>query len=173
MPASLGIGATFLLSESDWRLRIRQAWLSGFLHRSMQLGHSNRRLTSMVFNTYSTTEAGRELITSPAPILLPGIHTPAAHSTTRTSSTDITSPKKTRKSKGAHLLPTLCNLLSSRENWFEIKKPEDYQFPGKFSAAYPQRLGFSPDITRLPFYGENDEHFLFTDIQASYELRGK
>ena len=54
---------------------------------------------------------------------------------------------------------------SSSENWFEIKDPEDYQYPGVFNVAYPQRIGFAPDITTLPFYVREDEDFLLNDIQ--------
>ena len=56
-------------------------------------------------------------------------------------------------------------LLSSRENWFDIENTEDYQYPGKFKSDHPQRLGFVQDITTLPFYVKEDEHFLFNDIQ--------
>ena len=75
--------------------------------------------------------------------------------------------KHTTKSKGTHLLPTVTKLLSSSENWFEIKDPDDYQYPGRFNPAHPERLGFAPDITTLPFYVKDDEHFLFNDIQIS------
>ena len=46
-----------------------------------------------------------------------------------------------------------------------IEHNEDYHFTGKFQSPYPQRLGFVPDITTLPFYVKEDEHFLFNDIQ--------
>lgn len=72
-----------------------------------------------------------------------------------------------RKSKGVHLLPTLKELLSTKENWFEIKNTEDYHYPGKFTSSYPQRLGYSQDITKLPFCVEDDHDFLFNDIQMS------
>lgn len=51
--------------------------------------------------------------------------------------------------------------------WYDIEKPDDYQYPGKFCFDHPKRLGFAADITKLPFYTKEDEHFLFSDIQIS------
>lgn len=164
---SFGAGASLCLglSEAAWRVRTRQAWLCGFLERSMHLGHGQGRITSMVFNSYSVTAAGEELLTSPTQVLLPcEPHRPVQARTTATANS-TTSIKQIRKSKGNHLLPTLTKLLSSRENWYDIKNTEDYQYPGKFKAAPPQRLGFAQDITTFSFYSKDDEHFLFNDIQ--------
>ena len=121
----------------------------------------------MVFNSYSVAEAGNELLTSPISVPLPCESHKPIQARARTSATaDVsTNIKLTRKSKGTHLLPILTKLLSSRENWYDIKNTEDYQYPGKFKSAPPRRLGFAQDITTLPFYSKDDEHFLFSDIQ--------
>lgn len=159
MGASLGLG----LSESAWRVRIRQAWLCGFLERSMQFGRCEGRITNMVFNSYTVSIAGEELLTSSIPVYLPNEpHKPVNQDCTSVSAVNV---KSTRKSKGSHLLPTLTRLLSSSENWYDINDAEDYQYPGKFKSAPPRRLGFAQDITLLPFYTKDDEHFLFNDIQ--------
>ena len=55
--------------------------------------------------------------------------------------------------------------MSSPDQWFKIKGSEDYQFPGVFSAPYPQRLGYCPDITKLGLYTPESPDFLYYDIQ--------
>ncbi len=35
------------------------------------------------------------------------------------------------------MLPILEKLLSSSENWYDIKEQDDYQYPGKFSEVNP------------------------------------
>ena len=99
----------------------------------MHLGHGQVWITSMVFNSYSVTAAGEELLTS---------HKPVKACTSATTNTTA-SIKLTRKSKGTHLLPTLTKLLSSHENWYDINTTEDYQYPGKLKLALPQCLGFA------------------------------
>ena len=56
-------------------------------------------------------------------------------------------------------------MMSSPDQWFKIKGSEDYQFPGVFSAPYPQRLGYCPDITKLGLYTPESPDFLYYDIQ--------
>lgn len=131
----------------------------------MRLGHGHGRISSMVFNSYSVAEAGNELLISPIPVPLPCKSHKLIQARTPTTADMSTNIKLTRKTKGTHLLPTLTKLLSSHENWFDIKNTEDYQYPGKFKSAPPQRLGFAQDITTLPFYIKDDEHFLFNNIQ--------
>lgn len=126
------------------------------------------RITSMVYNTHTLTEAGENLLVSPLAVSLPKLEIsgPTHTSNVLNKETPAAATKKlTRKSKGTHLLPMLTKLLSSSENWYNIQDPEDYQYPGKFQHDYPQRLGFAADITTLPFYTDEDEHFLFNDIQ--------
>ena len=125
----------------------------------MSIGYGPHKIKPMVFNTFRASQAGLALLTSPEPVNLLAVH----NSTTTQSTT--TKPKLTRHSQGTHLLPVLTRLLSSSENWFEIKDPEDYQYPGVFNVAHPQRIGYEPDITTLPFYVREDEDFLLNDIQ--------
>jgi hypothetical protein len=137
----------------------------------LQLGKCHQRITPFVFNTYQLTETGEELLTVGHQILLPCMFSMQPPLTEMKNETkkENTGIKQQRKSKGTHLLPVLTKLLSSRDNWFIIDSSDDYYFPGKFSAPYPQRLGFAPDITTLPFYVKEDEHFLFNDIQIGKE----
>lgn len=135
----------------------------------MNLGYGPNKIKPMVFNTFSVSQAGLALLTSPGPVSLPAV--PSSYTTTQSkpssNTTTIAKPKLTRQSKGTHLLPVLTRLLSSSENWFEIKNPEDYQYPGIFNVSHPQRLGYAPDITILPFYVREDEDFLLNDIQIN------
>ena len=133
----------------------------------MQLGHGEGRISNMVFNSYVLTEAGEQHLQSPTLLMLPTID----HHSTSTIQVETKeaneSMKQTRQSKGTHLLPVLTKLLCSSANWYNIESPEDYQYPGIFRVAYPQRLGYASDISALPFYTQKDEHFLFNDIQIS------
>lgn len=76
-------------------------------------------------------------------------------------------PKLSRKCKGIHLLPVLRRLLSSCNNWFTICETKHHHYRGVFHCPSPQHLGCTEDITKLPFYSPEDEHFLFSDIQLS------
>ena len=128
-------------------------------------------MTEIVFNSYSITEAGRDfLATEPLPsIALPSVRQRRSTlaPTLENEESSSAGTKLTRRSKGTHLLPELLALLSSSEMWYDIEKPDDYQYPGKFRFDHPKRLGFAADITKLPFYTKEDEHFLFNDIQIS------
>lgn len=165
---SIGAGAIFHLSETAWRIRILQTWLLGFLTRTMSLGHGHGRLTTIVFNTYSVSNAGQQFLDSES---LPSVALPpvVGSSTSTPITKDDAQPntKLLRKTKGTHLLPILTKLLASSENWYDIKEQDDYQYPGKFSEDNPRRLGYASDISSLPFYTREDEHFLFNDIQVS------
>ena len=132
----------------------------------MKLGHCERRITNMVFNSFTVSSTGEELLVSSVPVNLPYDPNSKPIQACQSAAADVTaSVKATRKSRGTHLLPTLARLLSTRDNWYDIKNVEDYQYPGKFESSSPHRLGFAQDITLLPFYTNNDEHFLFNDIQ--------
>ena len=73
---------------------------------------------------------------------------------------------KTLKEKQRYsLLPVLRHLLSSRPNWFKVCKVKHYQYPGTFHFPNPQCLGYVEDVTKLPFYSPEGEHFFFDDIQ--------
>jgi hypothetical protein len=126
-------------------------------------------MTKIVFHTYKISETGYQFLDSePLPsLVLPSARVTRHPCESETGEVCPASVKSTRKSKGTHLLPVLTSLLSSRENWYEIKDHNDYQYPGKFRLDHPHRLGFAPDITTLPLYTKEDEHFLFTDIQLS------
>lgn len=155
------------MSEVSWRLRIWQAWLLGYLERDMHIGTCQGRVTPIVFNTFSLTTSGLDFLSSAHDVLLPVISNEVVKvvSATCKSSTSVQKVKLTRQSKGTHLLPVIKNLLSSKSNWFTIDSVDDYYFPGKFRTPYPQRLAFASDITTMPFYVPENEHFLFTDIQ--------
>ena len=73
--------------------------------------------------------------------------------------------KGSRNGKGSHALKVVQDLISSKENWFNIEDSDDYNFPGVFTRPFPQRLGFCQDISKLPNYEITDPHFIFTDIQ--------
>jgi len=174
--ATLGIGIEFHLSEFSWRIRIRQAWLSGLLDRNMQIGHGEGRISSLVFNSYTLSKDGEQFLQSPTSLELPvieGHSTSSSFESVRSETHDevrIQGSDKvtqTRQSKGVHLLPVLTTLLSSRTNWYDIESEEHYQYPGVFHVEYPQRLGYVSDIAALSFYTQNDDHFLFNDIQLS------
>ncbi len=167
---TLGCGASLQLPEVTWRLLIQQAWLVGLLQRNMRLGYGHSRITSIVFNTYRLTDGGERYLESPTTLSLPAPTSDQPSSDIASisrngSPKEVSHPKLTRKSKGMHMLPVLRKLLSSQDKWFEIEESDDYHYPGVFHCPHPQRLGFAPDITKLPFYVEEDMHFLFNDIQ--------
>ena len=88
--ASLGTGASFHLSEAAWWIRIGQAWLSGFLDRSIHPGHSQGRITTMGFNT----RAGENLLMSPFPVTLPAMFNQSTQThSSATTNADTTSVK--------------------------------------------------------------------------------
>ena len=131
----------------------------------MKMGSCHGRITQVVFNTFQISEEGLQILTSCQLILLPSI----SQNDVIVHATENSTPSKklTRKSKGTHLLPKLKNLLLSSNNWFNIVVPDDYYYPGYFRTPHPRRLGFCQDITSLPFYIPEDEHFLLNDIQIS------
>ena len=113
----MGVGASFCLSETAWRIRILQAWLHGLLERTTTLGHGHGRMTEIVFNTYSITEAGKDFLASePLPSVALPLTRPKQLGPTPIESEECSAGVKlTRKSKGTHLLPVLLALLSSSE----------------------------------------------------------
>ena len=60
-----GTGAMLEFSTATWHTLIQQAWLTGLLHRTMQIGRGHSRISSMVFNTYSLSETGENYIQAP------------------------------------------------------------------------------------------------------------
>ena len=134
----------------------------------MHIGYGQGRITSMAYNTYTTTAAFDDFLQSPTTTILPfDYHLPHSKSVFIKNDGGREKRKTTqvRQSKGVHMLPILTRLLSSREFWYEIRELQDYQYPGTFNAPDPQRLGYAPNITELKFYTKDDEHFLFNDIQ--------
>ena len=127
----------------------------------MHIGTCQGRVTPIVFNTFSLTTSGLDFLSSAHDVLLPIISNEVGKvvSATCESSTSVQKVKLTRQSKGTHLLPVIKNLLSSKSNWFTIDSVDDYYFPGKFRTPYPQRLAFASDITAMPFYVPENEHF--------------
>ena len=160
-----GSGSKFHHSLDTWRTFIRQAWLLGMLVRTMRIGSGIQNSKCVIFNVLSVSENGLEFLSQPSDIALPV----SAVDHTATSSADSSSKrtttgclKSTRKTK---ILPTIHNLLSSHDNWFEIKEATDYQYPGIFHEPVPKRLGYCADITQMPMYHPFSEDFLFSDIQ--------
>lgn len=148
----------------------------GYLDKCISLGHGHGRVTPIVFSTYSVSEDGTNFlateplvsVTLPPVDYQPGSSQLSASPNPATKGKDpVDKVKLRRRTKGSHLLPTLTTLLSSRDYWYEIDEPADYQYPGKFRVDPPRRLGFASDITSLPFYTKEDEHFLFNDVQLS------
>jgi hypothetical protein len=134
----------------------------------MQIGSCHGRITKIVFNTFQASEKGLKILISSEPILVPIISEKTVPEVQDThAQTHTHTQGQTRKSKGTHLLPQLKNLLSSSNFWFNIDATDDYYYHGCFRTPLPQRLGFCQDITSLPFYVPEDEHFLFNDIQIS------
>lgn len=83
-------------------------------------------------NCVSYLEAGCEYFEQLPSVVLPSAKITRVMLHPRESETGgecSASVKSTRKSKGTHLLSVLTSLLSSRENWYEIKTintPEDF-----------------------------------------------
>ena len=64
-------GARIGLSKEGWRVRIRQAWLTGLLERSMRLGKGHNLLGKIAFNTFQLSDQGQSYLLSPHSITLP------------------------------------------------------------------------------------------------------
>ena len=111
---------------------------------SREINASQGQILSMMCNSYSVAEDGNELLTSPTPVPLPCESHKPIQACTSAIADMVINIKLTRKRKGTHLLPTLTKLLSSRENWYDIKNTEDYQYPGRFKSALPRSLRSSP-----------------------------
>jgi len=135
----------------------------------MQLGHSEGRIFSLVFYSYTLSEVSEQFLQSPMPLELHAIECQSVSSTSKlvsdthddTKIQDADKVAQMRQSKGVHLLPSL---LSSSTNWYDIKSQDGYQYLGTFQVKFPQCLG---DISAFPFYTQKDEHFLFNDIQLN------
>ncbi len=61
------------LSVESWRVRIRQAWLLGFLDRSMNLGKGQNLVGHMVFNVFTINEVGMAFLEDPHAVSLPAV----------------------------------------------------------------------------------------------------
>ncbi len=61
------------LSLESWRIRIRQAWLLGFLDRNMSLGKGQNLVGHMVFNTFTINEVGMAFLEDPRSVSLPTV----------------------------------------------------------------------------------------------------
>ena len=62
------------LSVESWRIRIRQAWLLGFLDHSMSLGKGQDLVGHMVFNAFTITEVGMAFLEDAHSVSLPTVH---------------------------------------------------------------------------------------------------
>jgi len=51
---SFGCGNHFTHSEEKWRKLVRQAWLMGFLKRSLAIGSAHNRRSNIVYAAYGT-----------------------------------------------------------------------------------------------------------------------
>ena len=73
----------------------------------MKLGHCERRITNMVFNSFTVSSTGEELLVSSVPVNLPYDPNSKPIQACQSATADVTaSVKATRKSRGTHLLPT-------------------------------------------------------------------
>ena len=70
-----------------------------------------------------------------------------------------------RKGKGSQAIAIIRDLIKSSETWFPITSSKDYHFPGVFEHPPPKRMGYCPDITKLPNCEKTDPDFLYADIQ--------
>ena len=141
----------------------------------MKTGSGDQRATNIVFNVFTATEKGTNYALNPSPLLLPSFNVDDLPATDQggDEAQTKTAPKH-RNGKGCQVLPKVRRLLSSQRNWYSIRDPSDYYFPGVFKHEYPQRLGFCYDITNLSQYTSSDPHFLFHDIQLGKDkMRSK
>ena len=116
-------------------------------------------------NTIHPTPKSVKFLENSHPVLLPDLaQSPFVQGSKPTSSVHR-APTAKRSGRGCRARPTIVAMMSSPDQWFKIKGSEDYQFPGVFSAPYPQRLGYCPDITKLGLYTPESPDFLYYDIQ--------
>lgn len=59
------------LSKDGWRVRIRQAWLTGLLERSMRVGKGHNLMGKIIFNTFQLSAKGHSYFQSPHSVTLP------------------------------------------------------------------------------------------------------
>ena len=162
---SFGCGNHFTLSVEKWRKLVRQAWLMGFLKRSLAIGSAHNRMSNIVYAAYTVTDLGVKMMAEDeVEVLLPD-EIVCAETKKAESNAEILNKSVVRKGKGAHILHVAKQLISEKENWFLINQSNDYNFPGVFIAPYPQRLGYCEDISKLPNYKPSDPHFLYSDVQ--------
>ena len=154
-------------SIEAWRTLIRQAWLGGFLVRSISVGCGRNMISTIAYTTYSATDAGNRLLFDEEnhnEVLFPGTKK-VKETTTKGLLSQRTKRNGVREGKGSHALQIAQDLVSNKENWFPINSSDDYNFPGIFNYPFPQRMGFCEDISNLPNYEVTDPHFIFADIQ--------
>jgi hypothetical protein len=167
---SFGLGRKFELSIEKWRTLIRQAWLEGFLDRTLLIGSGNNMLSSVAFATLSLSSSGIQCLEEDMayPVMLPiEVEIPVIEELEEEQESTARDKSKAapRRGKGSYALTTLKKLIANKENWFLITNSDGYNFPGVFDEPYPRRLGYCEDITQLPNYEETDPHFMFSDIQ--------
>jgi len=150
---TFGCGGELNLSNEEWRVLIRQAWLEGFLNRRLVIGSGHNMLNNIVIASYSVVDKGIALLENVEieEVLLPAVDKKSVP-TNDIDSIPSSSQKATpqRKGKGSHALTIAQKLLSDKSNWFDIKSSDDYNFPGVFTTPFPQRLGYCKDISKLP-----------------------
>ena len=163
---SFGCGNQFNHSVDKWRKLVRQAWLLGFLERSLAVGSAHNRMSRIIYAAYTVTGQGRDLLTEDdvQEVLLPD-ETIDTGTNKDKLDCEVEIVSAVRKGKGTHILNVAKELISDKNNWFPIKESKDYNFPGIFNTPFPQRLGYCDDITKLPNYESTDPHFLYSDIQ--------
>ena len=79
-------------------------------------------------------------------------------------SNSINSVKSTT-SRGTHFLPKVRKLLKDKSSWVDIRKKDDYEFPG-FSENNG-KLMFTQDFKTLPYAAKNRVHFISEDNQLT------
>ena len=115
---SFGCGNHFTLSVEKWRKLVRQAWLMGFLKRSLAIGSAHNRMSNIVYAAYTVTDLGVKMMAEDeVEVLLPD-EIVCAETKEAESNTEILNKSVVRKGKGAHILHVAKQLISEKEIGF-------------------------------------------------------
>ena len=113
---SLGCGNQLTHSVEKWHRFVHQAWLLGFLKRSLAVGSAHNRMSSIIYAAYTVTDIGVKLMTEDEvqEILLPSEMIVGLKTEVK-SNAEVLSESVTRKGKGSHI-------LNGAKNFFRIRK---------------------------------------------------
>ena len=153
-------------SVEKWHRFVRQAWLLGFLKRSLAVGSAHNRMSSIIYAAYTVTDIGVKLMTEDEvqEILLSSEMTVGLKIEVK-SNAEVLSESVTHKGKGNHILNIAKEL-------FWISKI-GFLLTGQMitiSLEFSLRLIFNDlgtvitYVSKLPNYEASDPHFLYSDI---------